>query len=246
MSAKKDVVDPKDGEFDVTRCPECTSDEIYSFEDSDGGLCTKCKCIVTGIIRGGISKAEMRRRRGEIAVPEDAPEVKKPEKAPERIKSDLPRVVQDAIDARTGVNVAVKALERSIAPVAKAPEMIKAPSGPGFIKKFVTVIRDFQKEMKATAPKVEAPKVAAPVPLPVPPPVSVPAPIKRLENTAFKPPLPIPGERWAIGPCPMCRLKQKYTGTVRPKGYDSRNRYIWIYESSIGELSGCILCAKKL
>lgn len=48
----------------ITRCPECNSDKIYVFQDSDGGLCLKCKYIIDGHINGGLTSVEIRRMRG--------------------------------------------------------------------------------------------------------------------------------------------------------------------------------------
>lgn len=223
------IIKPIEG-FEVTRCAECSSDEIYSFEDSDGGMCIKCKLLITGPIRGGISKLEMRRRRGETVIHDE------PVPPKEIVSEPLPKSIQAIIDARKPINSVVQMLEKSSTKIAKVVEVEK-PKGPGLIRKAVGFFRELQKEIKDTAPKPEAPKPAM-VNVTVSAPVAAPY---TLDVRGF---VPIVGETWTLNKCIVCKRQKPFTGQVFPAtGYP--RKYIWVRASGYGEQFGCFLCAKK-
>ncbi len=230
-------------EFEVTRCPECYSDKVYAFEEAEGGMCTKCKLLISGPIRGGIGKHEMRRLRGELPPPE--------------VKEEPPKPSPVAVTANN-VKAVVASLGKSSTAI---PAVSGPPKGPGVIQKTVGFIRRFQDEWKKTAPK-ETPK---PPPAPVVPPSAPPAPsiTPNMMLTAIKamtpgPVAPAPvtpvtpaklgpqiGETWQVGKCIICKNPpQKVAGTVVPTTVG--RKYVTIRDSGGMYWSGCGLCAKKL
>lgn len=240
----------KTSAFDVTRCSDCGSDEIYAFQNDDGGgMCTKCKLMISGIIRGGLSQFELRRRRGEITVKEvDDKAIIEKERAQARNIETI----------RQNVEIVKKQLELSkssttlrpvisTVPVLSEKPAVQKPKGPGFIEKTVGMFRKFQDELKKTEPKedsyVDLPKKKETMVTVTPiSPAPVPAPASN-----GKPQI---GERWTLSKCIVCKRTASIAGEVKstvehnsrlgyPKGY------VWIWSDVVGAQKGCPLCAKK-
>lgn len=210
---------------EATRCPECFSDKIYVFQDSEGGLCTKCKCLLTGPIKGGISKAELMRLRGELPTEETVNERDRKAEEAEKAKQDVAKLKEDM--ARLNKS-------QVMFPVKDAPKTPKI-EGPSIIEKAKAWLfnPDKPKAAGAVAPKASPPPAA-------PPPVVKAQPVKETG-------LPMPGEAWSIGKCDKCRLDKRYIGNVtRSKASGTSSRFIELQETYSGaNLFGCFFCAKK-
>jgi hypothetical protein len=210
---------------EATRCPECYSDKIYVFQDSDGGLCTKCKCLLTGQIKGGISKAELMRLRGEIPTEDTVNEKDRKAEEAEKAKQDVAKLKEDM--ARLNKS-------QIMSPVKDAPKTPKI-EGPSIIEKAKAWLfnPDKPKAAGAVAPKASPPPAAPPTP-----PIVKAPPVKETG-------LPMPGEAWSVGKCSPCRLDGRYTGKVlRSKASRTSERFLEI-TTSTGTVYGCFFCAKK-
>lgn len=210
---------------EATRCPECYSDRIYVFQDSDGGLCTKCKCLLTGQIKGGISKAELMRLRGEIPTEETVNEKDRKAEEAEKAKQDVAKLKEDM--ARLNKS-------QIMPPMKDAPKTPKI-EGPSIIEKAKAWLfnPDKPKAAGAVAPKASPPPAASPPVVKAPP----------VKETG----LPMPGEAWSIGKCDKCRLDKRCTGKVtRSKASGTSSRFIELQDAYSGaNLFGCFFCAKK-
>lgn len=221
---------------EATRCPDCLSEAIYVFQDLEGGLCTKCYCILTGQIKGGISKAELMRLRGEIPTEETINEKDRKAEEAEKAKQDVAKLREDM--ARLNKS-------QVMPPVKDAPKTPKV-EGPSIIEKAKAFLFGGDKG-KATMPQAAPPpprltpdKVLQRRPDPPPPEVKT---AKSVKETG----LPMPGEAWSIGKCDKCVLPRRYLGrVVRSKASGTSSRFIEVSDGATGTvLYGCFFCAKK-
>ncbi len=225
---------------EATRCPECFSDKIYVFQDTDGGMCLKCKAMVSGIIRGGLSKMEVMRLRGDLKGAEAEKiqnEVDKKEEAEAAKSAAAARASEDVAKLKRDVaGLGKSQIMPAVMPNVPQREVIKKEPGPSMMDKAKAWL--FKKDDgKAATPPPPPPKAAPPPP---PPPVAVvkaPEPMAKKETG-----LPMPGERWTVGPCTTCRLTRKDSGIVRQsKAAGTTTKFLVLDNGYFG----CFFCAKK-
>jgi hypothetical protein len=225
--ARKD--EPKAMFEEATRCPDCNSDAIYVFQDSDGGLCTKCKAILTGIIKGGLSKMEVMRLRGDlkgVAAEATLNDRDRKAEAAAQVNADVAKLKQDV--AGLGKSQAMP----SVKDTPKTPQR-ETVKGPSVIEKAKAWLFKGDKDKAAEPPK------AAPPPPPAVKKAELPPPPK-LEPKETG--LPCIGDRWSVGPCAKCGLSSKRAGFVsRSKTAGTSTRFIELADGSYG----CFFCSKK-
>ncbi len=186
--------------------------------------------MLPGPIHGGLSKIEMRRRRGELII--------NPEPEPKK---------SVAQEVREKIEVVKKDLNKS----QMVPAVPDKPKGPGVLEKVkgaFKFIRDVQSEWQKTKPK-EEPK---PTPAPVAPVTAMQAlreiqmapPSRPAPGAAAKVTTPQVGERWTVGPCIVCKHQGKRTGVVVTSPSTSIRRFLWINDG-LDRVYGCGLCAKR-
>ena len=227
---------------EATRCPECFSDKIYVFQDTEGGMCLKCKAMVSGIIRGGLSKMEVMRLRGDLKGAEQEKiqnEIDKKEEADAAKSAAAARASEDVAKLKRDVaGLGKSQIMPVVAPNVPQREVVKKESGPSLVDKAKAWLFKKDDGKPKTAPP-PPPKAAPPPP---PPPVAVvkapePPPPGKKETG-----LPMPGERWTVGPCSPCRLTSKMTGTVNRSKAAGTTSYFVQLDSGY---HGCFFCAKK-
>jgi hypothetical protein len=225
-----------------TRCPDCNSDKIYVFQDSDGGLCIQCKAMLTGIIKGGLSKMEVMRLRGDIKGAEAQQtqnDIDKKADAAVKASEDVAKLKKDmAALGSLGKSQSMPVVKE--APKTPQRETVK---GPSVIEKAKAFLFGGDKG-KATGPQA-APPPPAPAPPPImvrkadpPPPVAAPVAVPDKKETG----LPGYGQRWTVGPCGPCGIRNKTVGTVVRSKSTGTSRYFLELDNGY---HGCFFCAKK-
>jgi len=208
---------------EATRCNACLSEEIYPFQDTDGGVCLKCKAVLPGPIKGGMDYSSFRRKVGlapELEVINEKDEIENPGDAARKLKEDFFKMASGtpATPSRTGaVSIRIPA----------APTAPERPKGP-------TLAQRAKKWLSGLTEAAKKPEVRDAV-------LFVPQPSKAPEPPVLG--LPKPGEMWSIGPCQRCNLPDKKTGKlVGAKILGTSAAFVKIEF----DYTGCFFCSKKL
>ena len=225
--------------FEVTRCAECLSDQIYVLQEDGSGICWKCKAMIAGPIIGGFGYHEYLRLAGIVKTEET---INSKDRA-EVLREEVKRVVK-MVSAPKAMEADIEAAKRAIGLSAasekpKPPPIPSAPSGPGLGAKIGKIFGKMADKVldKLSAPP--APKAVA-VPTPgakAPAPVPVAAPVKTGSM------VPNRGETWSVGPCKMCRLDRQVSGVVHgTKAAGTARTFVMLTSGNYG----CFLCSRRI
>ena len=229
--------------METTRCPECLSDQIYAFQDSDGGVCYKCSAIVRGIVSGGMSIYEVRRLRGEL-LDNDRP-VNEEDKAAtvrEKIKESVNDVRKEVQSVKDEVAALVKKKDAAPEQSVKAPGLLDRIVGAFSKKKEAEEPLPHPTPAKTETPpdpRGQRPIAARPEPVKAGSPKPV---MKAADNPSHSPRV---GSWWKVGPCLSCGTTATYTGKATRDRYANGKRRFVVIETTLGkQYYGCFLCGK--